>query len=139
MRDLPPGYRWATADETEANSVTPDPEMRVVSRTADSTGKPYTGGEADLALPLRPLPRDEDGIITCSAEFGVLYAVRVTYNTDTEGNWVADDDYSNFTLHGDFDSAEHAAVWMESYPDGDKDLKDMDVITINRVRPVWDS
>jgi hypothetical protein len=136
MSDLPTGYRWATAAETEAHGITPNPEMLVVPRTTDAEGKPYTSGEADLALPLKPLPRDEFGFVNCSAEFGEMFAVRVTYNTDPDGNWVADDDYSNYTLHGEFDSADLAAQWVEAYPDGDKDLKDIDVVTLNRVRPV---
>lgn len=82
-----------------------------------------------------PLPRDEGGHINCSAEFGQSFAVRVTYNTDPEGNWVDDDDYDNFTLHGTFDTEEEANEWIEAYPDGDRDLKDIDVININRVRP----
>lgn len=80
------------------------------------------------------LPRDEDGHINCSAEFGETFAVRVTYNTDPDGKWVDDDDYSNFTLHGPL-TEEEAEEWIEAYPDGDRDLKDMDVININRVRP----
>lgn len=49
--DLPPGYRWATAEETMTE---PHPfGTIVVIRTEDSSGKPYTQGEADLAVPLR--------------------------------------------------------------------------------------
>lgn len=82
-----------------------------------------------------PLATDEDGHINCSAEFGMspLVAVRVTYNTDPEGNWVADDNYENFTLHGPMTRAE-ADLWIQAYPDGDRDLKDMDVIEFNEVR-----
>jgi len=82
-----------------------------------------------------PLPRDEDGFINCSAEFGETFAVRVTYNTDPDGNWVDDDDYSNYTLHGGDMTQEEAEEWIEAYPDGDRDLKDIDIININRVRP----
>ena len=57
--DLPEGYRWATADETEDYLVNPDrhPDMIVVHRTADAAGNPYTGDEADLAMPWPPLVR----------------------------------------------------------------------------------
>lgn len=134
--DLPAGYRWATAHETDAHSVKPNPDMIVVPRTTDNKGQPYTGGEADLALPIKPLPRDEDGEVVTSAEFGMMWAVRITYNTDPEGVWVEFEDNSNVTLHGDFDTPDLAMVWIEAYPDGDKDIKDMDVVGINRVRPV---
>jgi hypothetical protein len=136
MNDLPAGYRWATANECEIHGIEPNPEMIVVPRTADASGKPYTEGEADLALPLRPLGVDKFGDVTCSAEFGEFYVVRITYNRDPEGTWVEDDDYTNFTLHGDFDAIEQAQNWMELYPDGDRDIKDMDIVNVNRVRPV---
>lgn len=81
------------------------------------------------------LPRDDDGFIETSASFGECWAVRITYNTDPDGNWVTEDDYSNVTLHGTFDTQEEADEWLQAYPDGDKDVKDMDLIVINRVRP----
>jgi hypothetical protein len=86
-------------------------------------------------MTINPLPRSDDGDIITSAEFGTLYAVRVTYNTDPEGVWVEFEDNSNFTLHGGFDSRDEAESWLEAYPDGDKDVKDMDIIVMNRVRP----
>lgn len=46
--DLPDGYRWATADECEADA----PGAIVVPRTVDSNGTPYTHGEADVAVPV---------------------------------------------------------------------------------------
>lgn len=51
--DLPQGYRWATADETEAQV----PGMWV-TRTFDAEGNEYQHGEADYAVPLetRPAP-----------------------------------------------------------------------------------
>lgn len=51
--DLPHGYRWATEEETEKHSANSDdvPGAIMVARTTDSTGKPYTQGEADLAVP----------------------------------------------------------------------------------------
>jgi hypothetical protein len=134
--DLPTGYRWATSSETEKHMRTPNPDMLVVPRTTDHRGIPYTQGEADLALPIKPLPRDADGDIITSAEFGMLWAVRITYNTDPEGKWVEFEDNSNVTLHGEFDSQDLAMQWMIGYPDGDTDVKDMDIVGINRVRPV---
>lgn len=44
--DLPSGYRWATEHEMDR------PDAIVVQRTVDSTGRPYTEGEADLAVPV---------------------------------------------------------------------------------------
>jgi hypothetical protein len=66
--DLPAGYRWATAEETEMGV----PGI-VVPRTVDNTGKPYTQGEADIAVPEFPrdiLSRDEEmtGIVTGSTQ-----------------------------------------------------------------------
>jgi len=51
MSDLPTGYRWA--DEDECDAIVHDPSLPhiVVPRTFDSTGKPYTEGEADIAVP----------------------------------------------------------------------------------------
>lgn len=69
-----------------------------------------------------------------SAIFGQGWLVRITYNTDQNGAWVADDDYSNITLHGPFDTVEEAQEWMNRYPDGDRDLKDMDAICFNKVK-----
>jgi hypothetical protein len=85
-----------------------------------------------------PLPRDTEGDIVTSAEFGLTWLVRIFYNTDPEGVWVEEGDWSNVTLHGEFTSQEEAEAWMEAYPDGDRDLKDMDVIAVNRVRPAPD-
>lgn len=47
--DLPTGYRWATADETE--SWTTIPGALLVQRTADSDGQPYMTGTCDVAVP----------------------------------------------------------------------------------------
>jgi hypothetical protein len=52
MSDLPPGYRWASADE--ADNAENHPAMIVVHRTVDVNGFPYTHDEADLAMPLVP-------------------------------------------------------------------------------------
>jgi hypothetical protein len=77
----------------------------------------------------------EDGNLDTSASFGHLHLVRITYNTDPEGAWVDDADYGNVTLHGPFETEDEAMAWMEAYPDGDTDVKDMDVVVINKVRP----
>lgn len=53
MSDLPEGHRWATADETEAIASGRRIKHLVVPRTVDSTGRPYTQGEADIAVPLK--------------------------------------------------------------------------------------
>jgi hypothetical protein len=51
--DLPPGYRWATADETEQDGGRMEiPGAMMVTRTFDSFGKRYTQHEADLAVPV---------------------------------------------------------------------------------------
>lgn len=50
MNDLPTGYRWATEEESERHGITPIPGAVVVPRTTDSQGRPYTDGEADLAV-----------------------------------------------------------------------------------------
>lgn len=83
-----------------------------------------------------PLPRTADGTIETSASFGMSTTaiVRVTYNTDVDGAWVDEDDHSNQTFHGPFADLDEAQAWMEAYPD-DTDVKDMDAITLNAVRP----
>jgi hypothetical protein len=77
----------------------------------------------------------EDGNLSTSAEFGVMWCVRVFYNTDPEGNWVEDDDYLNYTLHGPFETEAEAGVFLQHFMEDDTDVKDMDVIVINKVRP----
>jgi hypothetical protein len=59
--DLPEGYRWATADECETFAADPGghPEMIIVTRTADASGRPYTEGEADVAILVGLMPYDE--------------------------------------------------------------------------------
>jgi len=89
----------------------------------------------ETTTPTNPLPRDEDGFVKTSAEFGMAFFVRITYNSDTDGKKVDYEDWSNVTLHGPIDDFSEAEQWMQDYPDGDKDVKDMDVITVNRVRP----
>lgn len=81
------------------------------------------------------LPTDDEGHIITSAIFGMQWLVEVVYNTDPDGNWVDDDDYSNKTLHGPFVSEDEAVQWIDAYPDGDRDLKDISVLGMNAVRP----
>lgn len=104
------------------------------------------------------LPSNEDGDIITSAEFGQWtpvegehLLVEIIYNTGPDGAWVDEDDYSNRTLHGPFVSIEEAQSWMEAYPDGDTEIKDMettkirvahaqkDVPYVNAVRPKEDA
>jgi hypothetical protein len=92
----------------------------------------------DATTPDINLPRDTEGDIVTSAQFGETWLVRIFYNTDPEGTWVEEGDWTNVTLHGEFSSSEEAEAWLEAYPDGDKDVKDMDIILVNRVRPATD-
>lgn len=64
--DLPAGYRWATEEECAEIAATGRTTMLdehiVVPRTVDSTGKPYTQDEADIAVRIvieEPLRRCE--------------------------------------------------------------------------------
>jgi hypothetical protein len=79
------------------------------------------------------LPR-EDGHINTSASFGQWVIVEVTYNTDPEGTWVDDDDYSNKTLHGPFVDEAEAQAWIEDHAPDDTDIKDVDTLLLNAVR-----
>jgi hypothetical protein len=134
MTDLPTGYRWATADETEAHAVTPNPDMVVVPRTADADGTPYTHGEADLALPI-PLPRDEDGFIKTSAEYGETWIVKIEWTEDFDGRPIdiEKEDYA-VTYHGVFYSPQEAADWVNAYPEF-TEVHDYYVLNMNSVRP----
>jgi len=50
--DLPPGYRWASAYETEAIAAGRLAANHIiVKRTVDAAGNPYTQDEADVAVP----------------------------------------------------------------------------------------
>lgn len=78
----------------------------------------------------------EDLNLNTSAVFGVMYLVRITYNTAPDGTWVDGSvDDSNQTLHGPFDNEADGMAWIESYPDGDTDVYDLEVIVMNKVRP----
>lgn len=79
------------------------------------------------------LPEIEDGLVDCSAKFGIQHVVVVTYNTDPKGKWVPFEDHSNQTWHGPM-SLEEAQRWVEDYPE-DKDIKDMYIGCLNGVRP----
>jgi len=51
--DLPDGYRWATEEECYVLEGGQFPEeVRIVARTVDTLGRPYTEGEADIAVPI---------------------------------------------------------------------------------------
>lgn len=52
--DLPVGYRWATAEETENHERIP--EAIVVQRSVSANGHIYTQDEADLAVPATRCP-----------------------------------------------------------------------------------
>lgn len=53
MNDLPDGYRWATPVELDwlGRRDWPEP-CRVIQRTVDAAGVPYTQDEADVAVPI---------------------------------------------------------------------------------------
>jgi hypothetical protein len=134
MTDLPTGYRWATAEETEAHAVTENPMMVVVPRTVDADGTPYTEGEADLALPI-DLPRDEDGFIETSAVHGEMWMVHIQWSEDHDGR-VIDPEHEEWpeTFHGPFFSQQEAADWSNAYPEF-TEIHDMYVKNLNLVRP----
>lgn len=88
-----------------------------------------------MPILLHPLlPRHEDdGRINTDASFGELWFVEITYNTDPDGNWVDEQDYTNRTLHGPFFSEDEAQAWSDAYPE-DKDVKDWDIYYVNSAR-----
>lgn len=59
-KDLPSGYRWADADETERIAAGDLTDYIVVPRSTDSAGVPYTQGEADVAVPITDAGLEED-------------------------------------------------------------------------------
>jgi hypothetical protein len=83
-----------------------------------------------------PLPRDEDGEVIVSAEFGEHYAVEVEYNTDFDGRRIdpGKEDHPR-TLHGPFTTQEEADKWAESYGPDSTDIHEVRVVPLNRVRP----
>lgn len=85
-----------------------------------------------------PLPTDEDGHIITSADFGECWHVKIEWNTDSDGNEIAEDDWEKFdesvTFHGPFDTPQLAADWANAYPD-DTDVREMTVQVMNRVSP----
>lgn len=83
-----------------------------------------------------PLPRDEDGHILTSAEYGECWVAKIEYNTDFDGSEVdPGEPVHPETLHGPFTSQQECADWLNAYPDGDTDVHDMTVLNMNRVRP----
>lgn len=63
------------------------------------------------------------------------YFVEIIYNTDPEGRWVDDGDWSNRTLHGPFISENAAHTWLDTHTDGDKDVKDVTIGILNKADP----
>lgn len=61
--------------------------------------------------------------------------VEIVYNTDPEGAWVEDGDYSNRTLHGPFASEDDAHTWLDTRTDGDRDVKDVTIGLLNKADP----
>ena len=84
--------------------------------------------------PRASLPRDEDGFVNTSAEFGETFAVEVTYTTEHDGSVPSTDSPTPRTVHGPFVSEEEALAWIEDYPDAD-DVDDFLVLPLNSVRP----
>ena len=86
---------------------------------------------------MKEIPLNEDGFVDFSRSFNdekdPQFVVKVTYNTHPEGNWVPFDDYTNQTWHGPM-THDEAEKWVEDYPE-DKDLKDIEIGFLNRVRP----
>lgn len=77
-------------------------------------------------------------MIDTSAVYGESYIVQVVYNTDPAGNKEPRETRGlgdNYTLHGSFDTFEEARAWGEAYPD-DPDVSSMDILVMNRVRPM---
>lgn len=82
-----------------------------------------------------PLPRNSEGEIETSAEFGECWFAQIEYNTHADGSEVFGfEEDPPRTLHGPFDSPQEAADWLNAYPD-DTDVHDMTVQVMNRVRP----
>lgn len=81
-----------------------------------------------------PLPRDEDGRIVTSAEFGESHIVRIVWTTDHDGRHIdpGKEEYPE-TFHGPFETQAEAKEWLEAYPEF-TDIEDMFVIPLNSVR-----
>lgn len=84
---------------------------------------------------MKNLPRDSDGIIETSPQ-GEAVIVKVTYYTDHDGRRI-DEEKEDYpcTLHGPFKDEAEAQAWIEAWPDGDTDIEDMVIQTLNLVRP----
>lgn len=78
---------------------------------------------------------DDEHEVNHGISFGEAWLVRIFYGTDPDNEPVADDDWSNCTLHGWFDTKERAEKWLQDYPD-DTDIRDMDVLMFNKVDPL---
>jgi hypothetical protein len=69
------------------------------------------------------------------ASFGELTLVEIIYNTDPDGEWVPFEDHTNRTYHGPFTDLAEAMAWMENHRPDDTDIKEMETIVVNAVRP----
>ena len=81
------------------------------------------------------LPHDADGEMITDASFGELTLVEIIYNTDPDGEWVPFEDHTNRTYHGPFTDLAEAVAWMENHRPDDTDIKEMQTIVVNAVRP----
>jgi hypothetical protein len=61
---------------------------------------------------------------------GEAWVVEFVYNTDPEGAPVDEDDWSNRTLHGPFETEEDAHAWAGEQPE-DEDVKEELVYKLN--------
>lgn len=82
-----------------------------------------------------PLPRDHEGFIKTSADYGHSWMVEIEYSTDFDGRLIdhKKEDYAR-TFHGPFVSVEEAQDWMDAYPEF-TEIEEIKAIMINNVRP----
>lgn len=87
-------------------------------------------------LTLSGLPEPEHGADE-GASYGYGYMVKIEYNTEADGTPVDESVPGEYptTLHGPFDTEDEAVAWMDTYPDGDTDLHEIQTAIFNRVRP----
>lgn len=102
---------------------------------ADESPTEGACGYTTITIATTPLPRDEDGEIVTSAEFGESYLVRIEWNTDFDGRAIdpGKEEYPA-SYYGPFLSEDEAVEWMNAYPE-DTDVYDMTSIVCNNVRP----
>lgn len=73
---------------------------------------------------------EADTFFTASAPEGEAWIVEFVYNTDPDGKPVDEDDWSNRTLHGPFETEEDADRWAGEQPE-DEDVKEELVYKLN--------